>query len=345
MDMTHTRVSAVPVKERKDECQMLRMTYSGGKKGKKRKLNVGVTFTALPAQVSIRWASELALKIPTSPLSELMATIAHSYGASDGRRQKMKAVVLVPFPAQKPTVISWGTTADPGQCQPGAADCFPAVFYDSPKHHEITWFFSLRITIQRRCHSPAGAQNPMAQFVVGSAVSRGSGTQSGPIRSTTAPCLPRGSRHGTAPNAPAELSVPPCPVRCPAEHGPPSSASSPQGFNCPSERLWVSLAAVSTSLFICREEGGEGQLRVGVMWFLSQKTPGRAQDPGRAVRADRCTGAARCSAGRGIPVVMRGGGRLLPRPLCSRGHSCAAHLWAAQPEALCGTHTFIGARH
>lgn len=150
MDMTHTRVSAVPVKERKDECQMLRMTYSGGKKGKKRKLNVGVTFTALPAQVSIRWASELALKIPTSPLSELMATIAHSYGASDGRRQKMKAVALVPFPAQKPTVISWGTTADPGQCQPGAAgegralgaaDCFPAVFYGSPKHHEITWFF------------------------------------------------------------------------------------------------------------------------------------------------------------------------------------------------------------
>lgn len=160
MDMTHTRVSAVPVKERKDECQMLRMTYSGGKKGKKRKLNVGVTFTALPAQVSIRWASELALKIPTSPLSELMATIAHSYGASDGRRQKMKAVVLVPFPAQKPTVISWGTTADPGQCQPGAADCFPAVFYDSPKHHEITWFFFPQNYNTKTVPQPSGGPKP-----------------------------------------------------------------------------------------------------------------------------------------------------------------------------------------
>lgn len=38
MDMTHTRVSAVPVKERKDECQMLRMTYFRGKK-KERKVN------------------------------------------------------------------------------------------------------------------------------------------------------------------------------------------------------------------------------------------------------------------------------------------------------------------
>lgn len=45
MDMTHTRVSAVPAKERKDECQMLRMSYFKAKKqGEKRKLNVGLGF-------------------------------------------------------------------------------------------------------------------------------------------------------------------------------------------------------------------------------------------------------------------------------------------------------------
>lgn len=39
MDMTHTRVSAVHVKERKDECQMLRMSYFRGGKKKERKGN------------------------------------------------------------------------------------------------------------------------------------------------------------------------------------------------------------------------------------------------------------------------------------------------------------------
>lgn len=45
MDMTHTRVSAVHVKEREDECQMLRMSYfRENKKNKKRKGNVGLGF-------------------------------------------------------------------------------------------------------------------------------------------------------------------------------------------------------------------------------------------------------------------------------------------------------------
>lgn len=80
-----------------------------------------------------------------------------------------------------------------------------------------------------------------------------------------------------------------------------SSTSSPQGFNCPSECLWVNLAAVSTSLFICGEERGEGQPCFGVMWFLPRKTPGRAQNPGRAVRAG---GARRC-----LVLCSAGGGR------------------------------------
>lgn len=48
MDMTHTGVSAVHTKERKDECQMLRVNYFKGKKGEKRQLNVGLGFHNSP---------------------------------------------------------------------------------------------------------------------------------------------------------------------------------------------------------------------------------------------------------------------------------------------------------
>lgn len=267
----------------------------GKKKGKKRKLNVGLAFTALPAQVSIRLASELALKIPKFPQSELIATITHSYGASDGRRQKIKAVVLVPFPAQKAKVISRDTSAHPGQCQPGAAGegrargLWARWMFSSrglwlsktPRNYMV--FFSLRITIQRQCHSPSGDPKPSdTVYCWQRNASRGSGTRSGPIRTTVAPCLPWGSRHRTVPSTPAQLSVPRTAAFLRAR-SPSSSTSSPQGFNCPSECLWVRLAAVSTSLFICREERGEGQLCVGVMWFLSRKTPG-----GHRIPAELC---------------------------------------------------------
>lgn len=36
--MTHTRVSAMPVKERKDECQMLRMSYFTEKKRREKEI-------------------------------------------------------------------------------------------------------------------------------------------------------------------------------------------------------------------------------------------------------------------------------------------------------------------
>lgn len=48
MDMTHTGVSAVHTKERKDECQMLRVSYFKKKKGEKRQLNVGLGFHNSP---------------------------------------------------------------------------------------------------------------------------------------------------------------------------------------------------------------------------------------------------------------------------------------------------------
>lgn len=67
MDMTHTRVSAVHVKERKDECQMLRMSYSRGKKRREKEM-LGWAFPAPCAQVSIRLVFDFSLKMqPPQP--------------------------------------------------------------------------------------------------------------------------------------------------------------------------------------------------------------------------------------------------------------------------------------
>lgn len=74
MDMTHTRVSAVHVKERKDKCQMLRMSYFREKnpnnqpKKTREKEMLGWTFLAPPAQVSIRLVFDFSFKMqPPQP--------------------------------------------------------------------------------------------------------------------------------------------------------------------------------------------------------------------------------------------------------------------------------------
>lgn len=219
----------MPVKERKDECQMLRVTYFGGKKRKEKEIHFGLAFTALPAQVSIRLASELALKIPKFPQSELTATITHSYGASDGRRQNNKAVVLVPFPAQKAKVVSWDTMANPRQCQPEAAGEGRArgsvgqvnvfqpwlmAFQNTVKSHGFLYPQNYNThTVPRPQWGPEPSD---AVYCWHRNVSRGSGTQSGPIRTTAAPCFPWGSRHRTAPSAPAQLPAPRCPAPLPS---------------------------------------------------------------------------------------------------------------------------------
>lgn len=57
MDMTHTRVSAMRVKERKDECQMLRMSYFREKKKRKRREKEIKSWAGLSQLSLLRWAS------------------------------------------------------------------------------------------------------------------------------------------------------------------------------------------------------------------------------------------------------------------------------------------------